>query len=360
VSAWHLIVTVLGHHLIPCVLASGVMYLALSLLFGPFRLRRPADRVLFLYAALVKAGLALWVGEKVSCLASYSEAHGTIGFCLPDLIPDGIVLETQTLAAIMSGSHFADRVLVALVVAGAALLCYRWARLAPFYRSIYEQHAAEPRAAERLARTFESLVDRAHGRFSLLARPRLLVIGGVPGAAFTMGVRPSVVVVSAELVEKLGERELRGVLAHEIAHVRRLDYVGRWLAAILLDIMIWNPFAWLWYQRLVREQEMAADEYAAELVHDPAGVASGLVEVAAYAKGLSTVSLGPLHAWGGGTDQQRLTERVDRLVARQLLDRMRPSAHAPLVYLLLGAFFAAQPHVAVSVPYVYGLALAMA
>ena len=50
-----LLAAFLGRHLLPALFSSALLLIALELLFIPGRLRRPAHRVWFLYAALLKA-----------------------------------------------------------------------------------------------------------------------------------------------------------------------------------------------------------------------------------------------------------------------------------------------------------------
>jgi beta-lactamase regulating signal transducer with metallopeptidase domain len=167
-----------------------------------------------------------------------------------------------------------------------------------------------------------------------------------------MGVRSPVVVLSTGLVTKLGDHEIEAILAHELAHVRRLDHLGRWIATVLRDIMAWNPFVLLWYSRLVAEQEMACDEYAAGLLGDPVVVASGLVEVAAYSHLPHQIAFGPLPAWqaGGKRGARRLGERVEHLAQTSHAPHGRSGRWVIVATVLLGAFLAAQPHVTVSLP----------
>jgi Zn-dependent protease with chaperone function len=259
------------------------------------------------------------------------------------------------LPAGLAGSELAARVLFVALIAALALLCYRWVRLAPVYRSIYERRRAEATQFTDLFRLFEKLVVRAYGQADWLPRPRLLIIENAPCPAFAMGMRLPVVVLSANLARQLGTRELTGILAHELAHVRRLDYVGRWVATVLRDIMLWNPFVVLWYSQLADEQEKACDEYGAELLDDPVAVASGLVEVGAYVHRPPKVAVGPLAAWHMGRHPGRLRERVDHLERQVRRPNGLPKLPTSVLYPILVAFVLAQPHVAVSLPDLYAL-----
>lgn len=351
-ASWYLVVNLVGHHLIPCVLASAVIYIALGLLFRLGRFRRPADRAAFLYVALLKAGLALWAGERISCFAAQGRMLAHLGVRLPDMVPDGVAFEFDASIWTPRASELAGRVLLSLIAVAIVLLCYRWARLAPVYRDVYEGRRARLAEFPDTFRAFERLVARACGRLRWLPQPELMIIRDAGCVAFVMGVRSPVVVLSTGLVTKLGDHEVEGILAHELAHVRRLDHLGRWIATVFRDIMAWNPFVLLWYNRLVTEQEMACDEDAARLVGDPVVVASGLVEVAACSRLPQQVAVGLLTAWqaGGKRGAQRLGERIEHLAQTTDAPHRGSGWWAIAATALLGAFFAAQPHVTVSLP----------
>lgn len=352
---WHLVTGIAGQHIIPSLFACALVYLALCLLFGPGQLRRPADRVAFLYAALLKAAFALWAGTGISCLAPHPEMAGFFGIRLPKMVPQGIPFEPHDLAAVPVISQVASRVLLGGLALALVLLCLRWVRLAPVYRAIHQGRRVEDREIPAVFRVFDELATKTYRGRTWLARPRLLVMWDAPCPAFTMGVRPPVVVLSAELAEELALRELRGILAHELAHCRRLDYIGRWVATVLRDIMMWNPLVVLWHNQLVEEQERASDEYAAELLEDPVAVASGLVEMGAHAYRLPLVSVGPLTVWRRDRDLRSLRERLDRLATSILSRRSRSRWAARLVGLALVVFLAAQPQASLSLPNLYAL-----
>ncbi|PXY22865.1 M56 family metallopeptidase [Prauserella muralis] len=117
-----------------------------------------------------------------------------------------------------------------------------------------------------------------------LARPGALegvqVIPAREPLAVTVGLWRPYVVVSSGLVAELSEQELRAVLAHEQAHVRRRDplrlLLGRTLAAHLWFL----PVAADLRGRARRGYELAADRHAAKRC-GRAAVAGALLRVAA-------------------------------------------------------------------------------
>lgn len=56
------------------------------------------------------------------------------------------------------------------------------------------------------------------------------------------------------LLDALGRDEVRAVLAHELAHARRRDYLVRWLEWLACSVFWWNPVAW-WARRQLRVAE---------------------------------------------------------------------------------------------------------
>ena len=62
------------------------------------------------------------------------------------------------------------------------------------------------------------------------------------------------------LPSSLSEEEKRFVLAHERAHLRRLDYIWKPLGFLVLSVHWFNPLCWLAYVLLCRDIELACDE----------------------------------------------------------------------------------------------------
>jgi hypothetical protein len=58
----------------------------------------------------------------------------------------------------------------------------------------------------------------------------------------------------------MGERELRLILLHELAHVKRRDVLINWLATLVAVVHWLNPAVWLVMWRMRVERELACDE----------------------------------------------------------------------------------------------------
>jgi beta-lactamase regulating signal transducer with metallopeptidase domain len=126
---------------------------------------------------------------------------------------------------------------------------------------------------------------RVHPTVSRLARtlgvpePRVVVARDCPGGAALVGIRDPVVVVDAAVLARLDDEELEGLLAHELAHVRRRDNLLAAVVGSVRDVCFFVPGGRWVIRRLCAERELAADVMAVEATHRPGALASGLLKV---------------------------------------------------------------------------------
>lgn len=112
-----------------------------------------------------------------------------------------------------------------------------------------------------------------------LPTPLVLVVEGCPGGAIVVGIRDPRIIVDAGLLAALDDEELEGMLAHEMAHIRRHDNLIALVAGVVRDVCFFVPGG-RWVARcLCTEREVAADQLAARSTGRPGALASGLLKV---------------------------------------------------------------------------------
>jgi Zn-dependent protease with chaperone function len=131
-----------------------------------------------------------------------------------------------------------------------------------------------PERYERPVRTVQRLSAKLGIR-----TPEVRFVPRCPGGAFTAGRRRPVVALDPALVATLDDRELEGLVAHELAHLRRADPLTCLAVGITRDAAFFLPGVHLAARWLREEQEESADELAATLTHRPAALASGILKV---------------------------------------------------------------------------------
>jgi TonB family protein len=84
-------------------------------------------------------------------------------------------------------------------------------------------------------------------------------------APLTMGIARKCVMLPVEMIAKLPHAELETVIGHELAHVRRMDFVKNLGYELLALTVGYHPGVWFTRQRLTESREMVCDEMAAEV-----------------------------------------------------------------------------------------------
>ena len=128
-------------------------------------------------------------------------------------------------------------------------------------------HATVQEYADELARQ----LDGSPVRVRLVVTDRPL--------ALACGLRNPTILLSTWIVEHLDRRELEAVLAHELAHVARRDYLMGWLATMLRDAFFYLPTSWIAYRQLQQEKELACDDFTVCVTQRPLALASALAKV---------------------------------------------------------------------------------
>ncbi len=129
----------------------------------------------------------------------------------------------------------------------------------------------------------------------------------VAGLATPMavGILEPVVLLPATLLTGLTPDQLRAIVAHELAHIHRLDAVVNLLQVLVETMLYYHPAVW-WISRRIRiEREFCCDEAVVSACGNPIGYARALADLE---EGRATPRL--TQAAQGGN----LMERIKRIV----------------------------------------------
>ena len=137
---------------------------------------------------------------------------------------------------------------------------------------------------ERAARS-EAIDQAWQARLSALAlrcgltqHVRLRVVERLASPVTAGWWRP-VVLVPAALVSGMPPQLLEALLAHELGHVKRHDYLVNLLQNVVETLLFYHPGVW-WISRRIRfEREQIADDFAARQLGEPRRLALALSEL---------------------------------------------------------------------------------
>ena len=179
-----------------------------------------------------------------------------------------------------------------------------WRVTARLRSASYPAPAEWQQAVEQIAaRLGGGLLGAA--RSGAMGRVRLLVSSLVDVPTVIGWLRP-VILVPVEFLTGLPAGHVTALLAHEMAHIRRSDYLASMLQSVAEAVLFYHPAVW-WISEQIRiERELCCDDLAV--------VASG--DVLTYAQALAALEsrrpsrLAPVLAANGGS----LVNRIRRLI----------------------------------------------
>ena len=143
------------------------------------------------------------------------------------------------------------------------------------------------------------------GRFRVTRRVRLLVSSVVDVPAVIGCVRPAIL-VPASALSGLSPLYLEAILLHELAHVRRGDYLVNVGQCVVEVLLFYHPAVWWVSNQIRREREHCCDDIAASLCADQVTYARALTSLEELRIAMPRLAVG---AAGGD-----LLARIRRLV----------------------------------------------
>lgn len=132
-------------------------------------------------------------------------------------------------------------------------------------------------------------------------------------------------VIPSSLLTRLNHQELRAVLAHELAHVRRRDHLVRWIEWLACSVFWWNPVAW-WARRELRAAEEASCDAlgVTALKYAPRDYAKSLLRAVELLSKPPTPAIPP---FASGAASGRSPKALERRI--RMLMSGKSTVHAP-------------------------------
>jgi len=153
---------------------------------------------------------------------------------------------------------------------------------------------------------------------------RLLQARG-PAMPMTWGIRRPAILLPAEADQWPAERR-RDVLLHELAHVKRQDFLIQLIARVACAVYWFHPLVWLAATRLREERERACDDHVLRAGATPSAYATHLLEIA---RGLRAAPATSLASVAMARPAQLATRLIDVLDGRRCRDTLSPRSALP-------------------------------
>lgn len=302
------------HSLWQCSLIGAVAWLALR------TLRNASPQARYAVACTALAACVLWPAAEVLKQLSMAAAPTFEAVATASHPRDIASLFAAVVGADRpaSGQSILEATLPWLVAVWAAGACLMLLRLAGGLRWVHRMQR-DARDCEDPA--WQMRLDRLAQRFGL-SGVRLAVFDDTDGPLST-GIWRPMVLVPASLFARMPVEMLEALLAHELAHIRRRDYLVNLLQRAAEAMLFHHPVVWWLSHRIRHEREQVADHLAAAAIGEPRRLAQALYALDRYALERTT---SPIPSLAQAAHGGHLMSRIQSLLRPER--RVSPGAAA--------------------------------
>ena len=166
-----------------------------------------------------------------------------------------------------------------------------------------------------------------------LKREVLLRMSDAIAGPITVGALKTVVLLPVSALSGLGPEELEVVLAHELAHVRRADFIWNLLQTVAETLFFFHPAVWWISGRVRHERELCCDDLALEVCPNPVVYASALFHLEEQRSRQLHLAM----ALDGHQGRQTLRMRIARILGEQAAFAMPGERRFSMAAVVAGA-----------------------
>ena len=146
----------------------------------------------------------------------------------------------------------------------------------------------------------------------------------------TIGFLKPMILVPAAAINHLTPQQLEAILLHELAHIRRYDYLLNLLVNIIRTILYFNPFVAALAKSLEREREKSCDEMVLQFRYNPFQYATALLTLEQTTRDTQTLVL------GAGGKKGDLLHRIEHIMGHKPAPALNTGKLAGLLGILVG------------------------
>lgn len=192
-------------------------------------------------------------------------------------------------------------ILVTMYMAGMLLMTIK------LVSDMLQLHQIRTSMVQPMGEAWEKHLDKLVAQMRLPRKVKLLVSRYIQ-VPVMLGFLKPVILLPVAMVNNLSEEQLEAILLHELAHVKRNDYLLNIFQSIVETILFFNPFVWLISRIIRQEREHCCDDLVIAGTVQPLHYARALVALEEY-----RLTSNPL-TMAAADNKQHLFHRIKRIM----------------------------------------------
>ena len=181
-------------------------------------------------------------------------------------------LKERWLMWIINIQHFVPYLSIAYLIL-LAFLSFKWLQSYFYTKHIQQTGLSKINVDWRL---FVQKLSEQLG----LQRKVSIYLSSIVKAPLTIGFFKPVILVPLASINHLSTEQMEAVILHELAHIKRFDYLVNLVLTLIEAIMFFNPFMQLLSKHIKRERENSCDDWVLQYEYNAATYAGALLKIA--------------------------------------------------------------------------------
>jgi beta-lactamase regulating signal transducer with metallopeptidase domain len=202
-------------------------------------------------------------------------------------------------------NQFLDSNLAYLSVIYLAIVSTLFTKFAQFF---YYAHTIQTRGLSRLPADLRIYVQQLVHRLSIHRKVHVWVSELIDTPMVIGFLKPTILIPIAS-INQLSVQQLEAILLHEMAHIKRHDYLVNLYVATMEVLFFFNPFSRLLLQSIKQEREKCCDDCVLQFNYDPHQYASALLKLEQ-----NRPSIHPIAMAATGSSKKLLLNRIQRIM----------------------------------------------
>ncbi len=182
-------------------------------------------------------------------------------------------------------------------------LCVRW------IAGYHQTQAIRKQGLQKLPAHVRLFVKRIAAEFGINKQIRLYLSEAVK-TPLTIGFLKPIILIPFASINHLSTQQLEAVLLHELAHIKRYDYLVNILLSVIEIALFFNPFTRLISKSIHAERENSCDDWVLQYQYSATLYAEALLQIA-------YLQTAPAFAMAATGKKNDLLDRVKRMIGKK-------------------------------------------
>ena len=143
-----------------------------------------------------------------------------------------------------------------------------------------------------------------------------IYLSSLVNTPMTVGYLKPLILIPIASLNSLTKEQMEAVILHELAHIKRLDYLFNIMLSIAEAVLFFNPFMHLLSNDVKKEREHCCDDLVLQFQYNPTTYAQALLNIA-----ITTSHHSPTFALHAASEKNILLGRIKRIIENKETNR---------------------------------------